>query len=81
MNLSNDWFVFAVAVHSDLFFFDMGKKDGKVYQWDVEEETIYAFWHTYEDWLSDQVHKAADIIADEQIMPLAVKMDTISNER
>jgi hypothetical protein len=80
MNFSDDWFVFAVAVHSDVFFFDMKKKDGQVYQWDVEERKIYAFWNNFEDWLSDQIHEAIELIAEEILYPMSIKMETIGNE-
>jgi hypothetical protein len=80
MNLSKDWFIFAFAVHNDLFFFDIEKKDGQVYQWDIEENTIYAFWSTFEDWLSDQIHEAISLIANEQLMPFLVKMEIQENE-
>jgi hypothetical protein len=79
-NLSDDWFVFAVAVHSDLFFFDMPKKDGHVYQWDVEENKIYASWATFEDWLTDQINEAVELIADEQLEPLDIKLEVDSDE-
>ena len=79
-NISDDWFVFAVAVHSDLFFFDMGKNDGHVYQWDIEEHTIYAVWSTFEDWLSDQIYEAIGLIADELLYPMIIKMEMIGNE-
>jgi len=80
INLSKDWFVFAIAVHDDMYFFDMGKKDGQVYQWDVEENTIYAYWSTFEDWLSDQIHEAIELIADELLNPMGIKMEVIDNE-
>jgi len=48
-NLADGWFVFAATVHSDVFFIDMNKKDGQVYQWDTEEHTIYASWPSFED--------------------------------
>jgi hypothetical protein len=73
-NLSSDWFVFAVAVHSDVFFFDTSKKDGKVYQWDVEEDVLYMEWNSFADWLSDQIHEAVEEIANENLMPLSIKM-------
>lgn len=73
-NISDDWFVFAVAVHSDVFFFDMKKKDGHVYQWDVEEHKIYASWATFEDWLTDQINEAIELIADEKLDPLDIKL-------
>jgi len=74
-NFSDDWFIFAVAVHSDVFFFDQVKKDGKVYQWDVEEQKIYAVWLTFEDWLTDQINEAVELIADEQLEPLDIKLE------
>ena len=79
MDLHDDWFVFAVAVHSDLFFFDMGKKDGKVHQWDSEEHSIYKSWVSFEDWLTYQIEEAIELIADEEIMPLGVKMEADNN--
>ena len=80
INLSTDWFVFAIAVHDDVFFFDMGKNDGQVYQWDVEENTIYAYWDTFEDWLSDQIHEAIGLIADELIPVVTKKLETLKDE-
>jgi hypothetical protein len=79
-NISDDWFVFAVAVHSDVFFFDMSKKDGQVYQWDVEESKIYAIWPTFEDWLTDQINEAVELIANEQLEPLDIKLEVDSDE-
>lgn len=73
--LCEDWFVFAEAVHSDLFFFDQSKKDGKVYQWDVAEFKIYAVWLTFEDWLTDQINEAIDLIASEELEPLDIKLE------
>jgi len=74
INLSQNWFIFAVAVHDDVFFFDMEKKDGQVYQWDVEENTIYAYWSTFEDWLSDQINEAVGMIADGLLNPMNIKL-------
>jgi hypothetical protein len=80
LELSADWFVFAVAIHADVFFFDMAKKDGCVYQWDVEERQIYAEWPTFENWLTDQINEAIGLIADEKIAPLGVKMEVGGDE-
>ena len=80
LNLPKDWFVFAVAVHSDVFFFDMGKKDDKVYQWDVEENTIYEEWDNFEGWLTDQVSEALGLIADDKISPMGIKLENNDNE-
>jgi len=74
-DISDNWFIFASAIHSDLFFFDMEKKDGQVYQWDVEEYNIYAIWPTFEDWLTDQINEVIDLIADEKLEPLDIKLE------
>ncbi len=74
-DILDDWFVYAVAVHSDVFFFDMGKRDGKVYQWDIEERRIYAVWDTFEDWLTEQINEATELIAKEELEPLDIKME------
>lgn len=79
-DIRDDWFVFAVAVHSDVFFFDMGKKDGKVYQWDIEERKVYAIWSSFEDWLTDQINEAVDLIADEKLETLDIKLEVNTNE-
>lgn len=79
-DLSDDWFVFASAIHSDVYFFDMSKKDGQVYQWDIEECKIYAIWPTFEDWFTDQVNEAIELIANEELEPLGVKLEAVSDE-
>jgi hypothetical protein len=80
INISEDWFVFAVAIHSDVFFFDMGKKDGQVYQWDVEEQSIYESWSTFEDWLTAQIDEAIELIAEDKLEPLGVKLEVDGDE-
>ena len=72
-DIPDDWFIFAEAVHSDVFFFDLGKKDDKVYQWDVENLQIYTEWDNFENWLISQINEAVDLIADEDIDPLDIK--------
>jgi hypothetical protein len=79
-SIQDGWFVFAVAVHSDLFFFDMGKKDGQVYQWDVEEREIYAAWPAFDDWLGDQINEAVTLIASEELEPLDIKLENDGND-
>jgi len=80
LTISDDWFIFAIAVHSDLFFFDLGKKNGQVHQWDVEEQYIYKTWPTFEDWLTYQIDEAVELIADDEIRPLGVKLEVDGDE-
>ena len=79
LNLSKDWFVFAVAVHSDVFFFDEGKRYEKVYQWDIEENTIYEEWDCFEDWLTCQINEALGLIANNKILPMGIKLENMGN--
>jgi len=79
-NISDDWFIFAVAVHSDLFYFDMNKKDDKVYQWDAEENKIYASWPDFENWLTDQINEAVELISNEELEPLDIKLEADGDE-
>ena len=79
-NLQNNWFIFAEAVHSDVFFFDMGKKDGKVYQWDVEENIVYKEWDNFEEWLTCQINEAVELIKNEKILPKGIKLENMNNE-
>ena len=74
LNLSNDWFVFAVAIHSDIYFFDLAKSDNKVYQWDIEDKKTYTHWDSFEDWISDQINEAISLIAIEKLMPYSIKL-------
>ena len=74
-NLSDDWFIFAVAIHGDVYFFDMDKKDGRVYQWDVEERKIYKSWSNFEEWLTNIIDEAVSLIADEELEPLDIKLE------
>lgn len=73
--LSDNWFVFAHAIHSDVYFFDMDKSDGQVYQWDVENFEIYAIWQTFNDWLTYLINEAVEMIAEEELEPLDVKLE------
>lgn len=74
------WFVFAVAIHSDVFFFDTNENDGQVYQWDVEERQVYAVWPTFEDWLTGQINGGIELIANEELEPLDIKLEASGDE-
>ena len=74
--IPKDWFIFAVGTYSyfdDVFFFDMEKKDGHVYQWDGDEGNIRAIWFTFEDWLTDQINEDIEFIANERLKLRQIK--------
>ena len=72
--VSDGWFIFAASIINDLFFFDLNKKDGQVYQWDSEENKIYASWLTFEDWLTGQINDAAELIDEDELDRLGIKL-------
>jgi len=78
-NLADGWFVFAVAIHGDVFFYDTNKSDGQVHQWDVEENKIYASWSTFDEWLTYIISEAVALIADEELEPLDIKLELGDN--
>jgi hypothetical protein len=80
IKITDDYFIFAVAVHSDVYFFDLKKKDGKVYQWDIEEKNIYTTWDNFNDWLIDQIQEAVGLIADDLLMPFQIKLEINEDE-
>ncbi|MDR1842033.1 MAG: SMI1/KNR4 family protein [Holophagales bacterium] len=74
--IPKDWFIFAVGTYiyiDDVFFFDMEKKDGHVYQWDEAEGNIRAIWFTFEDWLTDQINEDIEFIANERLKLRQIK--------
>ena len=79
VNLPDDWFIFAITVHQGVYFFDLRKNDGKVYQWDVEEQEIYAEWETFDNWLRDQIHEAVGLISDDLLKPNVIKTELIAH--
>jgi len=79
MKLHDDYFVFGYTVLTDLFFFDSGKKDGRVYQWCSDDKKVYASWDSFEDWLAYQVDDAVLLIADGTLEPMDIKLEAYGN--
>ena len=77
--ISDNWFIFASAIHGDVFYFDLEKNDGHVYQWDIEERKVYTSWHNFHDWLTGIIDEAVALIADEELEPLDIKLEVDDN--
>ena len=77
-HLPDNWFIFAKSICFDLYFFDLSKKDGKVYSW--YESEISGEWCTFEDWLIAETDTAVEDIMDETTEPLGIKLLYWGNE-
>lgn len=77
---SGNCFVFATAVNSDVFYFDVGKKNVRVCQWESEERVVCASWATFEDWLTDRINEAMELIARERLEPVGFKLEDAGHE-
>ena len=76
--LPGEYFVFAVANFGDYYCFrnsSDGTEDGKVYQWGVHEGEVVLIWDCFSDWLSEQVNTWVEMIADDELEPIALKLE------
>lgn len=73
-NLDNRYCVFAIRSYGDPLCFDKVTKDGKVYLWNREEKCIDAVWDSFEDWLTDEIDSAIQLIAEDALEPLEIKL-------
>jgi len=80
LNLSKHWGVFAEAVHGDVYFYDLEKKDGQIYQWDTEELCLYTVWDSFEEWLTEQIEEAIEEIAIGNLTPMGIKIEDAEDE-
>jgi len=77
--LPDNWFIFAKSVGSDLFFFDLSKKDGKVYSWYDSE--INGEWDTFEDWLIAETDAAMEGAMQGNTKPLGIKLLYLGDDK
>ena len=69
--------IFALRSYGDPLCFDVDEPDGRVYLWNVENEVFDEYWESFEDWMSDEICDAVNLIADDVLEPLGVKLDEI----
>ena len=74
IGLPTDLSVFAVKSYGDPVCFNSKLKDGKVYQWNRETKEVDTIWDTFEDWLTDEIDCGIQLIADEVLEPLEIKL-------
>lgn len=66
--------VFAFRSYGDPICFNTAEKDEKVYLWDVENEEFSDIWDSVEDWLIEEIDGGIQLIADEVLEPLDLKL-------
>lgn len=79
-NLENRFSVFAIRSYGDPLCFDKVAKDGKVYLWNREDKCVDAVWDSFEDWLADEIDSAIQLIAEDALEPLEIKLDGDSDD-
>ena len=74
-SISENWFVFARAIHSDIYFYDLSKKDGHIYQWDIESQQLHQEWPSLAKWLAHRIDEAVELIKDGFLDPMDIKFE------
>ena len=74
MELPAEYSVFAFRSYGDPICFHSENNDGKVYLWNVEKSVFEEIWDTFEDWLTDEIDSAIQLIGEGVLEPLAIKL-------
>lgn len=74
MALPQGYSVFALRSYGDPICFNSVTNDGKVYLWNVEKSVFEEIWETFEDWLTDEIDSAIQLIGEEVLDPLDIKL-------
>lgn len=75
MSLPQGYSVFAIRSYGDPICFNYAANDGKVYLWNRETAVFEDIWATFEDWLSDEIDAAVQLIAGGYLKPLGIKLE------
>ena len=76
--LPAEYHVFAVANFGDYFCFRSpadGSRDACVHQWGLHEGEEVLYWDSFADWLSEQVTNWVEMIADDELDPIGLKVE------
>ena len=74
MFLPDGYSVFAVRSYGDPICFNSLENDGKIYLWDIEECVFAEIWDSFEDWLTDEIDSAIQLIGEGVLEPLEIKL-------
>ncbi len=78
--LPEGYAVFAFRSYGDPLCFNVNENDGKVYLWNVEKGEFDDIWDSFEDWMTEEVYDAINLIAEDVLEPLEVKIGGEDNE-
>lgn len=74
MALPEGYSVFAIRSYGDPICFNYETNDGKVYLWNIEKSIFEEIWDSFEDWLTDEIDSAIQLIGEEVLEPLDIKL-------
>lgn len=74
MGLPEGYSVFAVRSYGDPLCFHAESGDEKVYLWNIDEAIFEEVWDTFEDWLTDEIDNAIQLIGEEVLDPIELKL-------
>ena len=74
MALPEGYSVFAIRSYGDPICFNSETNDGKVYLWNIEKSIFEEIWDSFEDWLTDEIDSAIQLIGEEVLEPLDIKL-------
>lgn len=74
MALPEGYSVFAIRSYGDPICFNSVANDGKVYLWNIEKSIFVNIWDSFENWLSDEIDSAIQLIGEEVLEPLEIKL-------
>ena len=79
-DLPDGFAVFAVRSYGDPLCVDVWENDGMVYLWNVEKREFETIWNTFEDWMFDEIDDALNLIADDVLDPITVKLEAYTGD-
>ena len=73
--ISDEYFIFAVRSYGDPICMKKGGEDERVYLWNNEQKEFEDVWDTFEDWLTEEIDEGIQLIADDVLDPLEIKLN------
>ena len=74
IRLPSEYFVFAIRSYGDPICFNSLTNDGKVYLWNMEESVFEEVWDSFDIWLSSEINSAIELVEEDVLDPLAIKL-------
>lgn len=75
MELPEGYYIIGIRSYGDPIC--LSSKDDQVYLWDCEENDFTTVWKDFYNFLADEVDTAIDLIANDDLDPIPLKMDGV----